>query len=109
MAVIGTFTRSKDGGWVGTIRTLNMNAKTRFIPNDNREGATAPDYRILSGASELGAAWARRGSGGEHREYLSVHLDDPSLPAPISAALFTNEGSLGANLVWTRRPRPSEE
>ena len=109
MAVIGTFTRSKDGGWEGTIRTLSMTAKTRFVPNDNREGATAPDYRVLCGTSELGAAWARRGSTGEHKEYLSVQLDDPSLPTPISAALFTNEDSQGANLVWNRRPRPSED
>ena len=109
MAVIGTFTRSKDGGWEGTIRTLSMTAKTRFVPNDNRETTTAPDFRVLCGTSELGAAWARRGSGGEQREYLSVQLDDPSLPAPISAALFTNDDSQSANLVWNRRLRHSED
>jgi uncharacterized protein (DUF736 family) len=57
----------------------------------------------------LGAAWARRGSTGDHREYLSVQLDDPSLPTPISAALFTNDDSQSANLVWTRRPRSIED
>jgi uncharacterized protein (DUF736 family) len=57
----------------------------------------------------LGAAWARRGSTGEHREYLSVQLDDPGLPTSISAALFVNEDSQSANLVWNRRPRPGED
>lgn len=109
MPVIGTFARAKDGGWEGTIRTLSMTAKARFVPNDNREAASSPDYRVLCGASDVGAAWTRRGSTGEHREYLSVQLDDPSLPNPISAALFINEDSQAANLVWSRRLRPSED
>ena len=109
MAVIGTFTKSKDGGWEGSIRTLSMTTKVRFVPNDNRETATAPDFRVLCGTSELGAAWARRAGSGEQREYLSVQLDDPSLPGPISAALFTSDDSQGANLIWNRRPRQSEE
>ena len=109
MAVIGTFKRARDGGWEGTIRTLSMTAKARFVPNDNREAPSAPDYRVLCGTSDFGAAWTRRGSTGDHREYLSVQLDDPGLPNPISAALFINEDSQGANLVWNRRLRPSED
>jgi uncharacterized protein (DUF736 family) len=109
MAVIGTFKRSRDGGWEGTIRTLSVTAKARFVPNDNRDAVTAPDYRLLCGSSELGAAWTRRGQSGEHREYLSVQLDDPSLPNPISAALFANEDSQTANLVWNRRTCTSED
>ena len=33
MATIGNFTASKDG-YVGTIRTLTINAKTRIVAND---------------------------------------------------------------------------
>jgi uncharacterized protein (DUF736 family) len=102
MAVIGTFTRAKDGGWEGTIRTLSFTAKTRFVPNDNRDGSSSPDFRVLSGTSELGAAWTRRGSAGEHREYLSVQLDDPAFARPITAALFYTADDPGANLVWRR-------
>jgi uncharacterized protein (DUF736 family) len=109
VAVIGTFTRAKDGGWGGTIRTLSVTVKARFVPNDNREGVSSPDYRVLCGTSELGAAWTRRGSTAEHREYLSVQLDDPSLPNPIAAALFINEDSQIANLVWNRRHRVCED
>lgn len=109
MPVIGMFIRARDGGWEGRIRTLCLSAKARFVPNDNREAASSPDYRILCGASDLGAAWTRRGSTGEHREYLSVQLDDPSLPNPISAALFINEDSQAASLVWNRRHRSCED
>ena len=78
MAVIGTFTRAKDGGWEGTIRTLSVTAKARFVPNDNREGSSAPDYHVLSGTSDLGAAWKRRSSAGEHREYFLFNWTTPA-------------------------------
>lgn len=100
MATIGTFTKTKDG-YVGTIRTLTANVKTRFVPNENRERDNAPHYRVFAGRAELGAAWAAKGSGEDAREYLSVKLDDPSFPEPIYAALFDDER--GARLVWSRR------
>ncbi len=37
-----------------------------------------PDYRILAGATEFGAAWKK--TSNEGRDYLSVKLDDPSFP-----------------------------
>jgi uncharacterized protein (DUF736 family) len=101
--------RAKDGGWEGTIRTLSVTVKARFVPNDNREGASSPDYRVVSGTSDLGAAWIRRGSTGDHREYLSVQLDDPGLPNPVSAALFINDQTQAASLVWSRRHRTIED
>ena len=100
MATIGTFTTTKDG-YVGTIRTLTVNVKTRFVPNENREHENAPHYRVFAGRAELGAAWPAKGSGEDAREYLSVRLDDPSFPEPIYAALFDDEES--ARLVWSRR------
>jgi len=103
MSVIGTFTPDKNGGWVGTIRTLTTNVKARFVPNDNRDTERAPDFRIFAGGSEIGAAWRQRTSGSEPREYLSVRLDDPCLSEYISAAMFELEGGKRADLVWTRR------
>jgi uncharacterized protein (DUF736 family) len=103
VSIIGVFTPHKDGGWIGTIRTLTMNVKVRFVPNDNRETESAPLFRILAGRSEIGAA-RRQWTGGENpREYLSIRLDDPSLSEGISAAMFTTENGAEANLVWTRR------
>ena len=106
MSVIGTFTPAKDGGWTGTIRTLTIEVKARFVPNDNRDSDRAPEFRVFAGRSELGAAWRERTSGENPRDYLSVRLDDPSLPEPISAAMFEAADGKTAQLVWSRRRSP---
>jgi len=103
MAIIGTFTPTKDGGWSGAIRTLTIDVKAKFVPNDNRENDRAPAFRIFAGRSELGAAWAQRSNGENPRDYLSVQIDDPSLPEPISAAMFHGKEGEEAQLVWNRR------
>ncbi len=88
MSVIGTFTPTKDGGWNGNIQTLTINTKVRLVPNDNRGNENAPAFLIFAGRSELGAAWQQRSSGENPRDYLSVKLDDPSLPEAIPVAKF---------------------
>ena len=103
MSVIGTFTSAKDGGWNGSIQTLTINTKVRLVPNDNRENENAPAFLIFAGRSELGAAWQQRTNGETPRDYLSVKLDDPSLPEAISAALFEAADGKEAQLVWSRR------
>lgn len=102
MAVIGTFVPTKDGGWAGTIRTLVIDAKVRFVPNDNKENEAAPAFRILAGPCEVGAAWRRSAEEGG-RDYLSVRLFDPSLPEAISAALFEADGGKVSRLVWSSK------
>ena len=101
MATIGTFTRDKTG-YSGAIRTLTVNIKARFVPNDARKSESAPDYRIFSGQAELGAAWKQRSSGETPRDYLSVVLDDPCFAEPVRVALF-DDGKGSARLVWNRR------
>jgi uncharacterized protein (DUF736 family) len=103
MSVIGTFTPIKDGGWEGTIRTLTIDVEARLIPNDNQDSERAPAFRLFAGRSELGAAWRERSGGENPRDYLSVRLDDPSLPGPISAAMFEATDGKEAQLVWNRR------
>ena len=100
MARIGNFTTSKDG-YIGTIRTLTINAKARIVANDQKKSEGAPDFRVYAGKAELGAAWKAKTNGEESREYLSVLLDDPSFAEPIRAALFEEDGT--AYLVWNRR------
>ncbi|HVM78153.1 MAG TPA: DUF736 family protein [Stellaceae bacterium] len=103
MSVIGTFMPSADGGWVGRIRTLGLDAKVRLVPNDNRENESAPAFRIFVGCSRIGDAWSARSGGDSPKEYLRVRLDDPSLPEPIVAALFPSDDRKAAELVWNRR------
>lgn len=103
MSVIGTFTPAKDGGWVGSIRTLMIDVKIRFVPNDNRDSDNAPAFRVFVGQSRVGNAWEARSGGDNPKNYLRVRFDDPSLSGPISAALFPSEDGGTAQLVWSRR------
>ncbi len=103
MALIGIFTPAKDGGWVGSVQTLTINAKLRFVPNDDRVDEKAPAFRVFLGQSRIGDAWEARSGGDESKDYLRVRLDDPSLLEPLSAALFTAENGQSAQLVWKRR------
>lgn len=107
MSMIGIFTPAKDGGWIGSIRTLTINAKLRFAPNDNRSGDNAPAFRVFAGQSRVGDAWEARSGGESPKHYLRVKLDDPSLREPITAALFPSEDGGTAQLVWNRR-RPTD-
>ena len=103
MSSIGTFTPAKDGGWAGSIQTLTIHTRLRFVPNDNRDNDNAPAFRVFAGQSRIGDAWEARSNGDKPKEYLRVRLDDPSLAEPISAALFPSEDGRTAQLVWNRR------
>lgn len=98
MATIGTFTKSETG-FTGAVKTLTLNVKAKFIPAE-KESDKAPDFRILAGAVEFGAAWKKTAQNG--REYLSVRLDDPSFAAPIFANLIEGEEA-NHQLIWSRR------
>lgn len=100
MAVIGTFSAVKDG-YAGTIRTLTVNAKVRLVANDRKEGGGGPDFRVMNGPTEIGAAW-RRTKHGTEESYLRVKLDDPALPQPIWGALFEATDDGVVRLVWRR-------
>ena len=98
MANIGTFTAQNDG-FTGTVRTLMLNIKVKLVPN-SKESENAPDYRVVAGNFEIGAAWRKISKA--DRRYLSVTLDDPSFPATIYARLI--EGDDGTyNLIWSRK------
>ena len=97
MATIGTFTKS-DAGFSGSVKTLTMNVKAKIVPAD-KDSEKAPDFRILAGEIEVGAAWKKAAQNG--RAYLSVRLDDPSFAAPIFANLVETDGT--HSLIWSRR------
>ncbi|KQT63292.1 MULTISPECIES: DUF736 domain-containing protein [unclassified Aureimonas] len=101
MAVIGEFTTSGNT-ILGTVRTLTVGFKARLNPID-RTSRDAPDFRVMSGTAEVGAAWKSTSSDGE--PYISVKLDDPSFPAPITAALWPSETDGDYALVWSRQKR----
>ncbi len=102
MAVIGTFIPANDGGWVGTIRTLSIDAKVRLVPNDDRTSKNAPAFRVLVGSFRVGEAWEAKTCGLHPKDYLKVRIDGPVLAKPISAAMFVSEGGIAAQLLWSR-------
>jgi uncharacterized protein (DUF736 family) len=98
MSIIGTFTATETG-LAGTVRTLTLNIKAKFVPAE-KDSDKAPDYRVFAGATECGAAWKK--TSREGRDYLSVKLDDPSFPAAIYASLIKTEDGDEHNLIWSR-------
>ncbi len=97
MSTIGTFDRSGNG-YAGTVRTLNVNVKVKLVPNE-KESDKAPDFRVLAGNYEIGAAWRKTSQA--NRPYLSVTLDDPSFPAAIYARLVETDDGVHS-LIWSR-------
>lgn len=100
MSVIGTFVATTDG-YVGTIRTLTIHAKLRIVAVDKKTKEEGPDFRILFGTQEVGAAWKAKTNEAEPREYLSATIDDPLLSEPLRGALFEEGEKLC--LVWRRK------
>lgn len=96
MATIGTFAKN-DTGFQGTIATLTLKAKISITPVEH-ENEKAPNFRVFSGSSEIGAAWSATSKAGN--SYLSVKLDDPSFAAPIICRLVETNGTHA--LVWNR-------
>lgn len=99
MTIIATMTKHEDGSYTGSVSTLAVKANIRIAPVD-KTSEKAPDYRVTAAGAEIGAGWTQMSK--ENQEYVSVKLDDPSFPAPISCALVqTPEGYA---LVWSRKP-----
>jgi uncharacterized protein (DUF736 family) len=98
MALIGTFTRSDNGSFNGTIRTLTLNVKATIRPS-NKDNEKAPDYRVFAGTVEFGAAWKK--TSRDDRGYLSIKLDDPTFAGPIYASLVESEDG-EQRLIWSR-------
>ena len=100
MPIIGTFSAAQDG-YAGTIKTLSLTAKVRFVANDRNDGDGAPDFRIFAGNTEIGAAWRKTKQGSEET-YLRVKLDDPAFPQPIWGALLEASEDGVVRLIWSR-------
>ena len=100
MSVIGHFVADTDG-YVGSIRTLTIHAKLRLVAIDNKVKEDGPDFRIMHGLQDVGAAWKAKTHEAEPRDYLSAMIDDPMFPEPLRGALFEDNGKL--NFVWRRK------
>ncbi len=106
MPVIGTFAPA-DGGYTGTIRTLTLKGNVNFVANDKKSGDAAPDFKIMVGDIEIGAAW-RKTKQGSDQTYLRCRLDDPAWPDAIWAILYEKADDNALPLHWRRQRRDVE-
>jgi uncharacterized protein (DUF736 family) len=74
MTVIGTFVPTADGD-SGHIHTLTIRRRIRILANEQTDTPHAPDFKLLCGDCEVGAAWKAQSKSG--RPYLSVQIDNP--------------------------------
>lgn len=94
--IIGKFTYdASQDTYRGELFSAALPTDVIMCPNEP-SSEKQPDYRITANAHELGGAW-RRTNRADGSHFLSVHIDDPSLPAPIDAIL-----SQSGDLVWNR-------
>ncbi|MAL73361.1 MAG: hypothetical protein CMM62_00095 [Rhodospirillaceae bacterium] len=107
MATIGTvtFNPEKDE-FTGNLTTIAAKASLKIIKNGFKNGDKQPDYRVYANNAECGAAWKKTNQEGG--EYISLKIDDPSLPAAIWAnlgrAANQDDDDVFA-LIWERPAR----
>lgn len=99
--IIGNFNLI-DGSYKGVIRTLTFTTEAIFEPAEKKSD-NSPDFRIGNGATEIGVAWKETSEAGN--AYLSVRLEDPTLPTSINCALVKTGAEHGHSLVWERKRR----
>ncbi len=76
MATIGTVQYDeKSDRYVGKLNTLTIKAAIEIVPS-HKTNDMQPDYRIMSGGSEIGAAW-KRVSERSTKEYVSLSFEAP--------------------------------
>jgi uncharacterized protein (DUF736 family) len=103
MPAIGHVTKSQDGNFKGTLRTLAFSAPVAILLNPSKNGDTQPDYRVYSNNVELGAGWVKKGkTSGE--DYVSLSFADPSFgPKKLYANLGRAAGQDDDNVfavIW---------
>jgi uncharacterized protein (DUF736 family) len=98
---------------VGEIRTLQFSLDVCFVPIQEKHSERSPDYKIYSGtwdkeSIQVGTAWKKQKlrSDGSVFEFLSITIDDPSLPHALNVAAFPKEDG---NWDITFRRRQSQK
>lgn len=103
MASIGTVKLQKDGSYVGTLKTLSVEAPISITPVKGKASDKHPDFNITSKGVEVGAGWKRNGKR-SGKDYVSCQIEAPELGAKT---LYFNLGKAADsedpdafNLIW---------
>ena len=107
MIDIGFFTTTSGGGYIGSLKTLTIDAELELVPFESSNDQ-APDFRVLHLGSEVGGGWRRQSKNGT--AFISVTIADPTLPCTIRAVLFQPRKPKGTEwpLVWDRAERSAD-
>lgn len=120
MAVIGQLKETRRDGvleYEGHISTLSTQLYIRLVENPYRSGENSPEFIVMAKSStgkeiEVGSAWknisAPKIIGDEGKEYLSIKIDDPSMPSALNVSAFSSRDNPEIwNIVWSR-PKKQE-
>lgn len=75
MPAIGYVTKTGNS-YKGQLNTLSIRCDIEIVPNHAKTQDNHPDYRVMSGRSELGGGWLRIGERSGN-EYLSLEFSAP--------------------------------
>lgn len=87
----------------GEINTLSARLAITLMKNPKKASAKSPDFEVFgegqqSNLVKIGAAWKKKGT---ERQFLSLEIDDPSLPDALSLLAFKQQDG-AYDIVWKR-------
>lgn len=113
MTVIGRLKRViSDSGetLVGTVSTLQLTLAITLYPTGEPADSRRPSYEIRAKNAEgrevpVGGAWLKTMTKPDKfgEEFLSITIDDPSLPQPLNVAAFMAAEGDGWTVMFRRR------
>ncbi len=96
---------NKDNGeaFRGEINTLTSRLAINLMKNPNKASAKSPDFKVFAEGQQnnqvqIGVAWKKKGA---ERQFLSLEIDDPTLPDALSLLGFKQQNG-GYDIVWKR-------
>ena len=104
MATVGTLTRSKDGIFQGSIKTLSLNTEIRFVPSPATDREKGPRSPGLCGRQRHRFRRGLDQAPRTERAPTTRSSSTTPTPTPIYASLVEATEPGTYNLVWSRRP-----
>jgi len=104
MATIANLTK-KDGGFSGTLILPSLNGMKITFEPVKKPTEKGPDYRVIIGGFEAGAAWSKTSKQGN--AYISVKISEPSFHGGTIYPVVVKSEKLGYLLDWNPQPRKS--
>ena len=113
MSAIGHLRPTGDnqyGDLVGSIRTLALDLTIRLATESSEADSNVPSHKIFArhpsgGEVCIGAAWLKTIQRGDRfgEKFLSISIDDPSLPHALHVAAFKQGDTAQWEITWRRR------